>query len=192
MLLYSAVNITLAVMLFCYRREACDNKNFPPLFGLRVYLAGYISLYETVRNIKILLWVNSRKMVEVENGSSTRIGSAASLLIKGGTLSDKPCPKCQGVLVLFNDKSVCVNCGSEETMANVQHKIQNASEESKEPIRQASSNLAIAAMNIEEKIAIIAQDLRNEADFLIQKQKAELLERYLSILQNMKNLNATS
>jgi uncharacterized Zn finger protein (UPF0148 family) len=127
-------------------------------------------------------------MVEVKNDSSTRIGSAASLLVKGGTLSDKPCPKCQGVLILFGDKSTCVNCGSEETMANVQHNIQNAREVSKEPIRQTSSNLAIAAMNIEEKIAIVALDIRNEADFLIQKQKAELLERYLSILQSIKNL----
>lgn len=123
-----------------------------------------------------------------DDDRTARITSAASLLLKGGTLSDKPCPKCQGVQVIFRDKTICVNCGSEVKMANTNHETPHVEEEKNEPIQQASSSLVAAATNIEEKIAIVALDIRNENDFFMQKQKAELLECYLKILENIKNL----
>jgi hypothetical protein len=41
---------------------------------------------------------------------------------------------------------------------------------------------------IEEKVALIASEIRVENDLSMQRQKAELLERYLAILEKTKSL----
>jgi hypothetical protein len=41
---------------------------------------------------------------------------------------------------------------------------------------------------IEEKISLLAAELRVENDISMQRQKAELLERYLGILEKTRNL----
>jgi hypothetical protein len=41
---------------------------------------------------------------------------------------------------------------------------------------------------IEEKVALIASEIRVENDISMQRQKAELLERYLGILEKTKSL----
>ena len=48
--------------------------------------------------------------------------------------------------------------------------------------------LTSAASLIEEKIALLASEIRAENDIPTQRQKAELLERYLGILEKTKNL----
>jgi hypothetical protein len=48
--------------------------------------------------------------------------------------------------------------------------------------------LTSAASLIEEKIALIASEIRAENDISIQRQKAELLEKYLAILEKTKSL----
>jgi len=111
-----------------------------------------------------------------------RIRSAASLLVKGGTLTSEACPKCGGVQVRFADKTTCINCGNEEK-AGAQQK----AEPEKAPV-QAPAGLASVASIVEEKIAVIAAEIKSESDFLAQKQKAELLESYLRILEKAKSL----
>ncbi len=114
--------------------------------------------------------------------SAGRISSAASLLLKGGTLTSEPCKKCGGVQVRLADKTTCINCGNVE-MADAQ---QDAEPE-KAPAH-ASAGLALVASIIEEKIVLTAREIKSETDVSAQKQKADLLESYLRILEMAKNL----
>ncbi len=115
--------------------------------------------------------------------SAGRIRSAASLLVKGGTLTSEACPKCGGVQVRFADKTTCINCGNEVKAGATQK-----TEPEKVTPLQGSAGLASAASLIEEKIAVIAAEIRAESDISAQKQKAELLESYLRILEKTKSL----
>ena len=45
---------------------------------------------------------------------SAKLKEAASLLTKGGTLTDEPCDLCNGVQVRFRNKITCINCGNEK------------------------------------------------------------------------------
>jgi uncharacterized Zn finger protein (UPF0148 family) len=105
--------------------------------------------------------------------SSNRIKNAASMLLKGGTLVSEQCPKCGGVQVRLKGKTTCVNCGEVKQ------------EEKQE---QKSTNTDSVAV-IERKVNALASELASEQDLAIQKQKADLLETYLRILERMKGLN---
>ena len=114
--------------------------------------------------------------------NSSRIKSAASLLLKGGTLTADACPKCGGAQVRFADVTTCINCGN-ETKPNV---MQETPE--KVASAQGSAGLASVASIIEEKIMLLATEIKFENDILAQKQKAELLENYLRVLEKVKSL----
>jgi UPF0148 protein len=103
-----------------------------------------------------------------------KIKSAASILLKGGTLVSKQCQKCGGVQVRFGGKTTCINCGEE------------GKEEAK-PVQQATPSDSAAA--IERKINELASEISGEKDIAIQKQKADLLETYLRILERMRSLS---
>jgi uncharacterized Zn finger protein (UPF0148 family) len=130
--------------------------------------------------------------------SAARIRSAASLLVKGGTLTNEPCPKCGGVQVRLADKTTCINCGNEVKAGGAAAAAAIAqppkAEEKAAPAPQAPSspNLSSAASLIEEKIVLLAAEIRSESDISLQKQKAELLESYLRILEKTKSLAASS
>lgn len=117
--------------------------------------------------------------------SAGRIKSAASLLVKGGTLTSEACPKCGGVQVRFANNTTCINCGN-ETKASV------APTEQAEP-EKAQSQTATALTSsvssiMKEKIESLAVEIKTENDLAILKQKAELLESYLRILEKANNL----
>ena len=40
---------------------------------------------------------------------SGKLKDAASLLLKGATLLNDPCPACRGVQVRFQNKNICIN-----------------------------------------------------------------------------------
>jgi len=84
--------------------------------------------------------------------------------------------------VRFADKTTCINCGNE-----VKDGAKAGAKEKPVPV-QESAGLASAASIIEEKIALIAAEIRAESDISVQKQKAELLESYLRILEKTKSL----
>jgi len=111
--------------------------------------------------------------MSAEDGA--KIKSAASILLKGGTLVSEQCAKCGGVQVRFGGKTTCINCGEEKQ------------EEAKPAQKPASSDSAGA---IERKISALASEIADEKDLAIQKQKADLLETYLRILEKMRNLAA--
>lgn len=110
------------------------------------------------------------------DAGGARIKSAASALLKGGTLVSEPCEKCGGVQVRTGDRVSCINCGSEQ-----------APEQKKEP-SQKSSSLGDSAKIVEGKISALASELKDEKDTSVQRQKTELLEAYLRILEKMRAL----
>ncbi|HEV3433166.1 MAG TPA: Sjogren's syndrome/scleroderma autoantigen 1 family protein [Nitrososphaera sp.] len=125
-------------------------------------------------------------MVSSEDNVSSRIKTGASLLANGGTLTSVPCHKCSGVQVRLGEKITCINCGNEaNTIGSSQ---QPKPERDKAVPARTSTVLTSVASLIEEKIALIASEIRAENDISVQSQKAELLERYLAILEKTKSL----
>ena len=118
----------------------------------------------------------------------SRIKAGASLLAKGGTLSSEPCSKCKGVQVRFKDKTTCINCGNEANLIPAQSTGERGEEHSTDTTPRKPAALASAAAIIEEKIAILASELRSEDDISLQKEKVEILERYIGILEKIERL----
>ena len=116
----------------------------------------------------------------------SRIKTGASLLASGGTLTSEPCHKCGGVQVRLGEKITCINCGNEVNTARTQPKAERRCRAAA-PVRR-SALLASVVSLIEEKVALIASEIRVENDISMQRQKAELLERYLGILEKTKSL----
>jgi len=115
----------------------------------------------------------------------SRIKAGASLLAKGGTLSSEPCSKCNGVQVRFKDKITCINCGNEVNLIAAQSAGERGEATTTTPRKPAATS---AAAIIEEKIAILASELRGEDDIFLQREKAEMLERYIGILEKIERL----
>ena len=121
----------------------------------------------------------------------SRIKKGASLLASGGTLTGEPCPRCKGVQVRLRDKITCINCGNEVNttdVARLQTEREREREQEKATPAPTSAGLTSAASMIEEKIALLASEIRVEDDVSMQRQKAELLERYLGILEKTRSL----
>lgn len=128
-------------------------------------------------------------------GGENRIKSAAAALLKGGTLVGEPCLVCKGVQIKAAGKITCINCGNEtELSAPDQQQLQKQqAAPQKEPAASndaatASTSLASSAAIIEAKIAALASEVAGEQDTAIQKQKSDLLETYLRILEKMRGL----
>ena len=133
-------------------------------------------------------------MTSSEDSVVSRIKTGASLLASGGTLTSEPCHKCSGVQVRLGDKITCINCGNEVNIAGGgggggRDTPIKAERDEALPSRRTAV-LTSAASLIEEKIALLASEIRAENDISTQRQKAELLERYLGILEKTKNLIA--
>jgi uncharacterized Zn finger protein (UPF0148 family) len=90
--------------------------------------------------------------------------------------------------VRLGEKITCINCGNEINTAAAAAGNQPNAERDKAAPARASSVLTSTASLIEEKIALIASEIRAENDISIQRQKAELLEKYLTILEKTKSL----
>ncbi len=114
-----------------------------------------------------------------------RIKKGAHKLAKGGTLLQEPCPKCGGVQVKLGQETSCVDCGDESVP------LQEEQNQEGDKTRVAAGDftfLTKSASLIEEKLALIASDLRAEKDISIQVQRLELLEKYLGVLEKIKDL----
>ncbi|MFL6486410.1 MAG: Sjogren's syndrome/scleroderma autoantigen 1 family protein [Nitrososphaera sp.] len=116
-----------------------------------------------------------------------RIKAGASLLSKGGTLTSEPCSKCKGVQVRIGEKTTCINCGNEvNTVSPTEPQVER--ENTTTTTARKPAVLASVTNMIEEKIVILASEIRKDDEIFVQKEKAELLERYLVILEKVKSL----
>lgn len=115
--------------------------------------------------------------------NSDHLKDAATLLLKGGTLINDPCPSCSGLQVRFQDENVCVNeCQLHQISAN---------DTGQAPIENDLSIDAIKKMIdaiFKEKLVNILQTLRQENDLSKQKILAELIELYLRILSGLRQV----
>jgi uncharacterized Zn finger protein (UPF0148 family) len=118
----------------------------------------------------------------------SRIKTGASLLTSGGTLTSEPCPRCRGVQVRSGDKTICINCGNEINTVDAPSRLEPERGREKATPAQRSTGLLSVASMIEEKAAILASEIRVEDDLSAQRQKIELLERYLGILEKTRSL----
>ena len=121
---------------------------------------------------------------EDNNNVNNRIKTGASLLASGGTLTSEPCQKCGGVQVRLGEKITCINCGNEVNTERAQPKAERGEAA---PVRRSALLTSVVSL-IEEKVALIASEIRDEKDISMQRQKAELLETYLAILEKIKSL----
>ncbi|MGC2428305.1 MAG: Sjogren's syndrome/scleroderma autoantigen 1 family protein [Nitrososphaeraceae archaeon] len=123
-----------------------------------------------------------------DSNESATIKKGAELVIKGGSIISEPCSKCGGVQVRFKDKIICVNCGNEQKEHTV---FSNPSKS--EPInfdKSESTQIGLEAAEyiIQDKFLILIRETVAEKDIAIQKQKIELIEMYLRILEKTRQL----
>ena len=123
-----------------------------------------------------------------DSNESSAIKKGAALVIKGGSIISEPCSKCGGVQVRFKDKITCVNCGNEQKEHTVSPSPSNS-----EPIifdKSESTQIGLEAAEyiIQDKILILIREIIDEKDIAIQKQKIDLIEMYLRILEKTKHL----
>ena len=134
-----------------------------------------------------------------QSSDPSALKKAASLLLKGGTLTSEQCENCGGALVRFENAMICINCGrkspdAQDTAGEVRvgKNEKNRGATSPETARPSTdisgSRLGETHQAIEEKIQALAKELRDERDFLVQDKKVALLERYLSILEKIRQL----
>jgi len=119
---------------------------------------------------------------------SADIKNAAALLLKGGSLISEPCSECGGVQVRFKDSIICVNCRNKQSLAK--RSDSNITQNKRRPVIPLNSEsveveIAPARFIIQDKILMLASQIRDEADLAVQKQKADLMDTYLGILQKL-------
>ena len=119
---------------------------------------------------------------------SSDIKNAAALLLKGGSLISEPCSECGGVQVKFKENIICVNCRNKQSITK--HSNSNATQNKGSPMLpinpgRVEVEIAPARFIIQDKILMLASEIRDEADLAIQKQKADLMDTYLGILQKL-------
>ena len=120
------------------------------------------------------------------SSDTANIKNAASLLLKGGTLTGEACEKCGGVMIRFGEKTTCVGCGFEKTNPG------SGQTGAPGPLEGAAppSDLRSCAQIVERKVVQLAKDIGGEGDLALQTQRAGLMESYLRILEKLKSLGA--
>lgn len=107
--------------------------------------------------------------------SKERLGAAAELLRRGGTLVNESCSKCGGVQVKFSGKVVCVNCGKEEA-------IEGGAKEPKVASTEVVQDLKSIILS---KINELLPVLRAENDPAKQEDIVRLIKHYLEVLEKI-------
>ena len=108
--------------------------------------------------------------------NSDHLKDAATLLLKGGTLINDPCPSCSGLQVKFQEENICVA----ECRRNGPTQMS-----AQESVDSKVSTVTLKKMineTVKEKLVSLTQQLEQESDLSEQKIKAELIEIYLRII----------
>jgi UPF0148 protein len=121
---------------------------------------------------------------------SADIKNAAALLLKGGSLISEPCNKCGGVQVKFKDNISCVNCGNRQNTPEMNHHTTASGEEYIPLDKDGTSQLPLEPVEfiIREKILILSREIKDEKDLVIQKQKADLIDVFVRIVERIRAL----
>jgi uncharacterized Zn finger protein (UPF0148 family) len=121
----------------------------------------------------------------------TDIKNAAALLLKGGSLLSEPCRICGGLQVKFKDGTTCVNCGNKQIMSK---RIDRSDKEYDTVNKPGHSQIELESTEfiIKDKVLMLSKEIKDERELTIEKQKADLIEVYLRILQSIKVLKNKS
>ena len=111
---------------------------------------------------------------------------AASLLLKGGTLTSEQCKECGGIVVRFQGKSTCVECGHEVDTSDGGPGPSEALPESRSNNSSSLQSSSALASLVTDKLFHVAGELEDDNDIGSQQRKADLMETYLRILQLLK------
>lgn len=112
--------------------------------------------------------------------NSGKLKDAASLLLRGGTLINDPCPSCKGVQVRFQNENICINGCDPQDLVGEATRTDSAVNDQEV---NRNTNRRLAKSIIQEKIILLIQQLRDENDISAQMIKADLIESYLRILE---------
>ena len=115
----------------------------------------------------------------MENKEKEKLKRTSDILLKGGKLLGGACPQCGGLLLLYQGRTVCVNCD-------------NISEIAKIPI-VSTVDIARRVENlVSKKIEEVARHLENEEDLKKQTHLAELLLKFMEILSKIQKTKQKS
>lgn len=121
--------------------------------------------------------------------NSGKLKDAASLLLKGGTLINEPCPSCTGVQVRFKNENICINgCNPQDLVEKATRTESAFTNDEVNTNKNKNTNRSLAKSIIQEKINLLIQQIRDENDISVQKIKADLIESYLRILEKTATL----
>ena len=123
-----------------------------------------------------------------KSDKSADIKNAAALLLKGGSLISEPCSECGGVQVKFKDSIICVNCRKKRSIEKQSNSdITQNERPTVIPLNSERVEVEIAPARfiIQDKILMLASQIRDESDLAALKQKADLMDTYLDILQKL-------
>lgn len=122
--------------------------------------------------------------------NSAKLKDAASLLLKGGTLINDPCPSCTGIQVRFQNENICINrCNPQDLVGKATRTESAVTNDEVNKNRDRNTNRSLAKSIIQEKIILLIQQIGDENDISTQKIKADLIESYLRILEKTATLD---
>lgn len=102
-----------------------------------------------------------------------KLRSVSDLVRKGGKLLGEPCPKCGGVLVQYQGRNICANCDDLSLIEKTR-------------MAPAPTDISVRLRNLaSSKIEETAKQLESETDPEKQVRLAELLLRYIEILDKV-------
>ena len=121
--------------------------------------------------------------------NSGKLKDAASLLLKGGTLINDPCPSCTGIQVRFQNENICIDgCNPQDLVGKATRTESAVTNNEVNKNRNRNTNRSVAKSIIQEKINLLIQQIGDENDISTQKIKADLIESYLRILEKTATL----
>ncbi len=104
---------------------------------------------------------------------------AIEMLLKGATLVSEPCPYCKGVRVIKDGHALCVNCGKEPEIKEI-NSISKTSES--DGIQKTRSTLNV----LEQKLETLSKDLEEEKDHAQQQQILKSINSLVEIIAKLK------
>ena len=118
---------------------------------------------------------------------------AASFLLKGGSLLGEPCMICKGVQIKYKNEIICINCGKQRPADEItaepasEHQVNTVTAEDQFHDHQSLPS-RIFEEEIEERIAEQFKILKTDSgDPYKEKQRIELIEKYLNLLDRLRN-----
>ena len=101
---------------------------------------------------------------------------AIDLLLNGATLVSEPCPYCKGVRVIKNGHALCINCGKEPEITQVQDSI----EENNKP------KVVVPITILEQKLQTLSKELEAEKDLEKQNEILKSINSLVEIIAKLK------